>query len=165
LQVITLIVVSLIGGGVVYGLLSLNGISAGTEVLVGTGLCLIPALLSVAWNELFVVHQPLPSSGSPSAPPIAMSSPNAMAALVGMGLRMGFVGAGVLVLPKVVPDWQTRPFFYSVLVVYFLSLVTETGFLLAALKRKSSRLSSTPGSSSLPIGSSIPQAAGSPGSV
>ncbi|MBA4031655.1 MAG: hypothetical protein C0478_12305 [Planctomyces sp.] len=165
MQVVTLIVVSLAGGGVVYGLLSLNGISAGTEVLVGTGLCLIPALLSVACNELFVVRRSLSPSGSSSPHQVAVEPVNAMVALVGMGLRMGFVGAGVLVLPKVVPDWQTRPFFYSVLVVYFLSLVTETGFLLAALKRKSSRPSSTPGSSSRPIRSSIPQAAGSSGSL
>ncbi|ADG66021.1 hypothetical protein Plim_0169 [Planctopirus limnophila DSM 3776] len=132
LQVGLLLFAALVGGGLVGGLLQSQGSQNWREVLIAGLICLVPSLVSVVWNEWLVVGRH--SQNVKAAPSGAASSVQAMSALGGMGLRMGAVAIGIVLLPKIFSDWQTKPFFYSVLVVYVLLLVIETSFLLYGLK-------------------------------
>ncbi|ODA34785.1 hypothetical protein A6X21_03755 [Planctopirus hydrillae] len=132
LQVGLLLLATIIGGGLVGGLLQSQGSQNWREVLIACLVCLVPSLISVVWNEWLVVGRR--SQQSITVSPAAGSPVQAMSALGGMGLRMGTFAIGIVLLPKIFSDWQTKPFFYSVLVVYVLLLVIETSFLLYGLK-------------------------------
>lgn len=133
LQVGLLLLAAIIGGGLVGGLLQSQGSQNWREVLIAGLVCLVPSLIAVVWNEWLVVGRH--SQASKTVPPGAGSPVQAMSALGGMGLRMGAVAIGIVLLPKIFSDWQTRPFFYSVLVVYLFLMVIETTFLLYELKQ------------------------------
>ncbi|QDV29063.1 hypothetical protein Spb1_09310 [Planctopirus ephydatiae] len=139
LQLGLLIAAAFAGCGIVGSLLLAFGVVAWWEVLAAGLICLVPSLLALVWNEWFVVggfHRSHADAGSAvNAGQPSPGSAQAMSALGGMGLRMGVVATGIIVLPKVIPDWQTRPFFYSVLVVYLFLMVIETAFLLYELKQ------------------------------